>query len=957
MRVTELARRCFQSLRQLRLQGVLASSILMAVAGISTAMPLGATAAFTVTLTPGATNVGSGACLPFAASASGSLSVSMAWTVDGVANGNATVGTLTGSGGHVFYLAPATAGTHTVTATGTNSTGTASASTVVTVLGPAPCTVTLAPGASNLVANGSLAFSAAVSGSTSATVTWSVDGVANGNATVGTLTASGATATYKAPAAGGTHYVTATATINGASSSADTAVTVLVPPPVTLTPGTSTLAPTGSLSFSAAVGGSASVTLAWLVDGITGGSASVGTITAGTGSTATYKAPAVTGPHTVTCTATTSAKISGSGSSTLSVLAPATVALSPASAALNPSATVALSATVTGPANTAVTWTVDGIANGNATTGTLSGTGNSVTYTAPATAGSHAVVATSVANPTVSASAPISVVAPVALVLSPAAVTILPSTTQAFTASVSGSANTAVTWTVDGIAGGNTTVGTLTGTGNTMTYTAPATLGNHTVAAQCVVNTAVTASSAITVQNPVAVAIAVPLAAPTYVNTTGALLISAKVTGSANTGLTWSVDGIAGGNSAVGTIKGSGSTVIFTAPATAGSHTVTATSMADTSKSASTTLTVAATTVQVANPNLVVNVKNAPYNAAGNGIADDTAAIQAAVKAVAGTGGTVLVPAGTYMINPTANNNAGIRLGSNMTFSMQTGAILQALPTSTSNYYMVLVSGMQNVNITGGTVAGNRYNNTITDTTEAGMGIYIINSQNVVVENVVSQNCWADAFYISSSTNVTLSGVTANNSRRNGLSITSGTELVVRGSTFENATGSLEGGSMANGSGIDVEPNKGDTVNYLLVSASTFKNNYAEGIASGVGIANTGLAFVYNVFIDDNTVTGSQGRGIDVANCSGTVVTGNTCTGNSCYGILLHENALGVTCTGNNASSTIGKPGNGITVDTCANDLVTGNTCTGNAGYGVYVVASTGCTVGGNNQSGDGVAP
>jgi hypothetical protein len=56
---------------------------------------------------------------------------------------------------------------------------------------------------------------------------------------------------------------------------------------------------------------------------------------------------------------------------------------------------------------------------------------------------------------------------------------------------------------------------------------------------------------------------------------------------SSDAGVKWSVDGVAGGNSTVGSITGEGN---YSAPSTAGSHTVTATSVADASKSASATV-------------------------------------------------------------------------------------------------------------------------------------------------------------------------------------------------------------------------------------------------------------------------------------------------------------------------------------------------------------------------------
>ena len=81
----------------------------------------------------------------------------------------------------------------------------------------------------------------------------------------------------------------------------------------------------------------------------------------------------------------------------------------------------------------------------------------------------------------------------------------------------------------------------------------------------------------------------------------GAQVFTSSVSGTSNTSVTWSVNGIAGGNSTVGTIASNGAaTAIYTAPSAPPSPatvTVTATSAADSSKfgSASVTITCAAT--------------------------------------------------------------------------------------------------------------------------------------------------------------------------------------------------------------------------------------------------------------------------------------------------------------------------------------------------------------------------
>ncbi len=81
-----------------------------------------------------------------------------------------------------------------------------------------------------------------------------------------------------------------------------------------------------------------------------------------------------------------------------------TVAISPRQVSLTAAQTAQYQATISGVSNTNVNWAVDGIAGGNGTVGTISTSG---LYTPVATAGRHSVTATSIANPTQSASVPV----------------------------------------------------------------------------------------------------------------------------------------------------------------------------------------------------------------------------------------------------------------------------------------------------------------------------------------------------------------------------------------------------------------------------------------------------------------------------------------------------------------------------------------------------------------------
>jgi hypothetical protein len=137
------------------------------------------------------------------------------------------------------------------------------------------------------------------------------------------------------------------------------------------------------------------------------------------------------------------------------------VSIDPPQVTLESGGSQQFTATVTGATNTAVTWSM------NPVNGTLSATGM---YTAPASVQnptSVAITATAVAAPTASATATATITpSPISIVVNPPGATLSAGQTQQFAAHVTGSSNTAVTWSLA------PAVGTLSSTG---LYTAPAT--------------------------------------------------------------------------------------------------------------------------------------------------------------------------------------------------------------------------------------------------------------------------------------------------------------------------------------------------------------------------------------------------------------------------------------------------------------------------------------------------
>jgi beta-glucanase (GH16 family) len=156
----------------------------------------------------------------------------------------------------------------------------------------------------------------------------------------------------------------------------------------------------------------------------------------------------------------------------------------------------------------------------------------------------------------------------VAVSVTPTSVSLLSGGSQQFTATVTGSTNTAVSWSATG--------GTISSSGF---YTAPSTAGTYTVTATSAADPTKSAAATVAVSAPVIAVSVSPSSAS--LSTGGTQQFTATVTGTTNTGVTWSATG--------GTISSSG---LYTAPSTAGTYTVKATSVADSTKSAYATVSV-----------------------------------------------------------------------------------------------------------------------------------------------------------------------------------------------------------------------------------------------------------------------------------------------------------------------------------------------------------------------------
>jgi hypothetical protein len=453
-----------------------------------------------VSVSPTSSSLQVGQSQQFSASVSGTNNTSVNWLVNGAVGGNSATGTISSSG---LYVAPTTAPSGTITVTAQSLVqSSASANAVVSIQQTSNVSVSISPTSASVEVGQSHQFSAVISGTTFTGLNWLVNGVVGGNSSVGTISSSGL---YTAPASVPAAAVTVTAQSTAqstASASASVSITAAPAVSVSISPTSTSVQVDQSQQFSATVSGTTSTGLSWLVNGVVGGNSSVGTIS-GSG---LYTAPASVPAAAVTVTAQSVAQSTAAASARVSITAaPAvvSVSVSPASTSLQVGKSQQFNASVSGTSNTAVNWMVNGGSGGNSSVGTISSSGM---YTAPSSVPSTSVTVTaqSVAQTSASGTADVTVMpATVSVSISPINASVQVSQSQQFSATVSGASSTAVNWLVSGIAGGNSSVGTITASG---LYTAPAAVPSAavTVTAQSSASPANSASAAITITQPVA---------------------------------------------------------------------------------------------------------------------------------------------------------------------------------------------------------------------------------------------------------------------------------------------------------------------------------------------------------------------------------------------------------------------------------------------------------------------
>jgi len=359
-------------------------------------------------------------------------------------------------------------------------------------------------------------------------------------------------------------------------SSSKTNTTNTTAPTITTQPQNETVTVGATASFSVAATGTAPLSYQW--------SKNNAAISGATNSTYTTPATVIgDSGSTFTVAVSNSAGSKTSAAATLTVTAAAvapTITVQPQNQTVTAPSPATFSVTATGTAPLTYQWSKNGTASGGAT---------NATYTTPATgAGDNGstftVTVSNSAGSKTSNAATLTVNVSPTITTQPQNQTVGLGSMATFSVTATGTTPFTYQWYKNSTA--------ITGAVGQI-YTTPATVStdngaSFTVKVTNVAGSQTSSPAILTVTGATGVTVTLsPLRAA--VTTGVGQKFTATVTGTANTAVSWSVDGTVGGSGTVGMISTGG---VYTPPATAGTHTVTAMSVANTNASGSASVAV-----------------------------------------------------------------------------------------------------------------------------------------------------------------------------------------------------------------------------------------------------------------------------------------------------------------------------------------------------------------------------
>ena len=229
----------------------------------------------------------------------------------------------------------------------------------------------------------------------------------------------------------------------------------------------------------------------------------------------------------------------------------------------------------------------------------------------------------------------------------------------------------------------------------------------------------------------------------------------------------------------------------------------------------------------------------------------------------------IVVDEGIYHVRALKGADICISLCSNTNFILNGSIFLEA--NDYKHYYIVRAEG-ENIRISGkGSIIGDKHTHTGTEG-EWGMGVHFHGARKSSINGLKIKDCWGDCIYVGgNSKNILIENCHLENGRRQGVSITKADGVTIRNCKITNVGGKNPEYA------IDVEPNKGDTVDNVLISKVR-----VDGCEGGILATRSGkmkdnqpISWIGSVKITNCHVTATSKRPMSFKRCKTIIVENN----------------------------------------------------------------------------------
>ena len=176
----------------------------------------------------------------------------------------------------------------------------------------------------------------------------------------------------------------------------------------------------------------------------------------------------------------------------------------------------------------------------------------------------------------------------------------------------------------------------------------------------------------------------------------------------------------------------------------------------------------------------------------------------------------IVIEKGEYIVRAKEKGKVCVPLCSNSELILK--GTIRLEPNNYKHYYIIQAKG-ENINIKGdGTIIGDKRTHTGTEG-EWGMGVDLRGAINTTVTGLKIKDCWGDCIYVGgNSRNVLIEKCKLDHGRRQGISVTKANGVIIKNCTITNV------GGTAPEYAIDIEPNKCDSVDNILIENVTVKD-------------------------------------------------------------------------------------------------------------------------------------